>query len=45
MGIALLRSNAWPAGAFLKTPTGDQPQFLRSILPPSTEKTPPKPFG
>jgi cytochrome c peroxidase len=32
--------------AFLKTLTGDQPQFLLPILPPSTEKTPPpKPFG
>ena len=32
--------------AFLKSLTGDQPQFLLPILPPSTEKTPPpKPFG
>jgi len=32
--------------AFVKTLTGDQPQFLLPILPPSTEKTPPpKPFG
>lgn len=32
--------------AFLKTLTGEQPQFLIPILPPSTEKTPPpKPFG
>jgi cytochrome c peroxidase len=31
--------------AFLKTLTGDQPQFLMPILPPSTDKTPPpKPF-
>jgi cytochrome c peroxidase len=31
--------------AFLKTLTGDQPQFLLPILPPSTDKTPPpKPF-
>jgi cytochrome c peroxidase len=31
--------------AFLKTLTGDQPQFLLPILPPSTEKTPqPEPF-
>ena len=31
--------------AFLKTLTGDQPQFLMPILPPSSEKTPaPKPF-
>jgi len=31
--------------AFLKTLTGDQPQFLLPILPPSTEDTPPpKPF-
>jgi cytochrome c peroxidase len=31
--------------AFLKTLTGDQPQFLIPILPPSTDKTPPpKPF-
>jgi cytochrome c peroxidase len=32
--------------AFLKTLTGDQPQFLMPVLPPSTDKTPPpKPFG
>ena len=31
--------------AFLKTLTGDQPQFLLPILPPSTDQTPaPKPF-
>jgi cytochrome c peroxidase len=31
--------------AFLKTLTGDQPQFMMPILPPSTDKTPrPKPF-
>jgi len=31
--------------AFLKTLTGDQPQFLLPILPPSTDKTPrPTPF-
>jgi cytochrome c peroxidase len=31
--------------AFLKTLTGDQPEFLLPILPPSTDKTPvPKPF-
>lgn len=31
--------------AFLKSLTGDQPQFLLPILPPSTDKTPqPKPF-
>jgi cytochrome c peroxidase len=31
--------------AFLKTLTGDQPEFLMPILPPSTDKTPaPKPF-
>lgn len=31
--------------AFLKTLTGDQPQFLLPILPPSSDKTPaPKPF-
>jgi cytochrome c peroxidase len=32
--------------AFLKTLTGDQPDFGLPILPPSTDKTPrPKPFG
>jgi cytochrome c peroxidase len=32
--------------AFLKSLTGDQPQLLLPILPPSTEKTPPpKPLG
>ncbi|MDK9695075.1 MAG: cytochrome-c peroxidase [Siculibacillus sp.] len=32
--------------AFLKTLTGDQPNFKMPILPPSTDKTPkPKPFG
>lgn len=32
--------------AFLKTLTGDQPQFLMPILPPSTDKTPaPTPFN
>ncbi len=32
--------------AFLKTLTGDQPDFKLPILPPSTDKTPkPKPFG
>jgi cytochrome c peroxidase len=32
--------------AFLKTLTGDQPEFLMPILPPSTDKTPPpKAFG
>ena len=32
--------------AFLKTLTGDQPQFMMPILPPSTDQTPPpKPFG
>jgi cytochrome c peroxidase len=31
--------------AFLKTLTGDQPQFLLPVLPPSTDKTPrPRPF-
>ncbi len=31
--------------AFLKTLTGDQPEFLMPILPPSTDKTPaPEPF-
>jgi cytochrome c peroxidase len=31
--------------AFLKTLTGDQPNFQLPILPPSTDKTPPsKPF-
>jgi cytochrome c peroxidase len=31
--------------AFLKTLTGDQPQFLLPVLPPSTDKTPrPQPF-
>ena len=31
--------------AFLKTLTGDQPDFKLPILPPSTDKTtPPKPF-
>jgi cytochrome c peroxidase len=32
--------------AFLKTLTGDQPQILLPVLPPSTNKTPrPRPFG
>lgn len=32
--------------AFLKTLTGDQPQFLLPILPPSGDRTPrPQPFG
>lgn len=32
--------------AFLKTLTGDQPDFKLPILPPSTDRTPPpKPFG
>lgn len=32
--------------AFLKTMTGDQPDFKLPVLPPSTDKTPkPKPFG
>lgn len=32
--------------AFLKTLTGDQPDFKLPVLPPSTDKTPkPKPFG
>ncbi len=32
--------------AFLKTLTGDQPDFRLPVLPPSTDKTPrPKPFG
>ncbi len=32
--------------AFLKTLTGDQPQFMLPILPPSSDKTPrPNPFG
>lgn len=32
--------------AFLKTLTGDQPQFMLPILPPSTDKTPrPTPFS
>lgn len=31
--------------AFLKTLTGDHPTFLMPILPPSTDETPPKPFG
>jgi cytochrome c peroxidase len=31
--------------AFLKTLTGDQPQFMMPILPPSADKTPrPTPF-
>ena len=31
--------------AFLKTLTGDQPDFRLPILPPSSDKTPrPKPF-
>ena len=32
--------------AFLKTLTGDQPNFTMPVMPPSTDKTPrPKPFG
>jgi cytochrome c peroxidase len=32
--------------AFLKTLTGDQPNFTLPILPPSTDKTPrPTPFA
>lgn len=32
--------------AFLKKLTGDQPKFLMPILPPSTDKAPPRrPFG
>lgn len=32
--------------AFLKSMTGEQPQFMMPILPPSTDKTPPpKPFN
>jgi cytochrome c peroxidase len=32
--------------AFLKTLTGQQPQFALPVLPPSTDKTPvPRPFN